>query len=169
MLTLAAQLRVLLPEIAAYDDEITRLFRLHSDSRAFASLPRAGQRLAPRLLAEWGDERGRYTGAASVQALAGTSPVPFQSGNFAKAHRRYACNKPLRNALQQFAWQSTQKEAWALAYYQRKRREGKSHSMAVRALANQWVRLIYAVWSKRETYDPATFLTAQQAHAPRAA
>ncbi len=169
MLTLVGQVRVLLPEIAAYDEEITRLFRRHSDSRAFASLPRAGTRLAPRLLAEWGDDRGRYTDAASVQARAGTSPVPFQSGNFAKAHRRYACNKPLRNALQQFAWQSTQKEAWALAYYQRKRREGKSHSMAVRALANQWVRLIYALWSKQETYDPATFLAAQQAHAPRAA
>ena len=169
MLTLVGQLRVLLPEIAAYDEEITRLFRLHSDSRAFASLPRAGTRLAPRLLAEWGDDRGRYTDAASVQALAGTSPVPFQSGNFAKAHRRYACNKPLRNALQQFAWQSTQKEAWALAYYQRKRRDGKSHSMAVRALANQWVRLIFALWAKHETYDPATFLAAQQAHAPRAA
>jgi len=92
MLTLAGQLRVLLPEIAAYDEEITRLFRRHSDSRAFASLPRAGTRLAPRLLAEWGDDRGRYTDAASVQALAGTAPVPFQSGNFAKAHRRYACN-----------------------------------------------------------------------------
>ena len=169
MLTLAGQLRVLLPEIAAYDAEITRLFRLHSDSRAFASLPRAGTRTAPRLLAEWGDDRGRYTDAASVQALAGTAPVPFQSGAFAKAHRRYACNKPLRNALQQFAWQSTQKEAWALAYYQRKRREGKSHPMAVRALANQWVRLIYALWVKREAYDPATFLAAQQAHAPRAA
>ena len=78
MLTLAAQLRVLLPEIAAYDDEITRLFRRHSDSRAFASLPRAGVRLAPRLLAEWGDDRGRYTDAVSVQALAGTAPVPFQ-------------------------------------------------------------------------------------------
>jgi len=148
MLTLVAQLQVLLPEIAAYDDEITRLFRLHSDSRAFASLPRAGQRLVPRLLAEWGDDRGRYTDAASVQALAGTAPVPVQSGNFAKAHRRYACNKPLRNVLHQFAWQSTQKEAWALTYYQRKRREGKSHTMAVRALANQWVRLIYAVWGQ---------------------
>ncbi len=166
MLTLVAQLQVLLPDIAAYDEEITRLFRLHSDSRAFASLPRAGTRLAPRLLAEWGDDRGRYTDAGSVQALAGTAPVPFQSGNFAKAHRRYACNKPLRNALQQFAWQSTQKEAWALTYYQRKRREGKSHAMAVRALAN---RIIYALWSKRETYDAATFLAAQQAHAPRAA
>ncbi len=169
MLTLVGQLVVLIPEIAAYDEEITRLFKLHSDSRAFASLPRAGTRLAPRLLAEWGDDRGRYTDAGSVQALAGTAPVPFQSGNFAKAHRRYACNKPLRNALQQFAWQSTQKEAWALTYYQRKRTAGKSHAMAVRALANQWVRLIYALWSKRETYDPATFLAAQQAHAPRAA
>ncbi len=157
MLTLAAQPRVLLPEIAAYDEEITRLFRLHSDSRACASLPQAGT----RLLAEWGDDRGRDTDAAGVQALAGAAPVPFQSGNFAKAHRRYA--------LQQFAWQSTRKEAWALTYYQRKRRAGKSHAMAVRALANQWVHLIYALWAKHETYDPATFLAAQQAHAPRAA
>jgi transposase len=169
MLTLVGQLRVLIPDIAAYDAEITRLFRLHSDSRACASLPRAGTRLAPRLLAEWGDDRGRYADAGSVQALAGTAPVLVQSGNFAKAHRRYSCNKPLRNALQQFAWQSTQKEAWALAYYQRKRREGKSHPMAVRALANHWVRLIYALWLKRDTYDPATFLAAQHAHAPHAA
>jgi transposase len=163
------QLRVLLPEIAAYDEEITRLFLMHSDSRAFASLPRAGTRLAPRLLAEWGDDRGRYAEAGSVQALAGTAPVPWESGRYAKAHRRYACVKPLRNALQQFAWQSTQKEPWALAYYQRKRQEGKSHPMAVRALANQWARIIYALWAKRQTYDPAIFLAAQRAHAPRAA
>jgi transposase len=142
MLALVAHLQPVLAQIAAYDQEITRLFRLHSDSRAFASLPRAKTRLAPRLLAEWGDDRARYTDAASVQALAGTAPVAFQSGKFATVHRRYACSKPLRNALQQFAWQSTLQEPWARAYYQRKRREGKSHSMAVRALANQWVRII---------------------------
>jgi transposase len=169
MLTLVAQLQVLVPQIAAYDQEITRLFLTHSDSRAFASLPRAGERLAPRLLAEWGDDRGRYPDAASVQALAGTAPVAFQSGKFVSVHRRYACSKPLRNALHQFAWQSTLREPWAQAYYQRKRREGKSHSMAVRALANQWVRIIYAFWVKHEAYDATIFLAAQQAHAPRAA
>jgi transposase len=181
MLTLVAQLQVLVPQIAAYDAEITRLFLTHSDSRAFASafasLPRAATRLAPRLLAEWGDDRRRYETAASVQALAGTAPVAVQSGKFSAVHRRYACSKPLRNAcskplrnaLHQFAWQSTRKEPWALAYYQRKRREGKSHSMAVRALANQWVRLIYALWRKHETYDAAVFLAAQQAHGARAA
>jgi transposase len=169
MLALVAQLQPLLAQIAAYDEEITRLFLSHSDSRAFASLPRAGTRLAPRLLAEWGDERERYPDAAGVQALAGTAPVAFQSGKFVSVHRRYACSKPLRNALHQFAWQSTLQEPWARAYYQRKRREGKSHSMAVRALANQWVRLIYALWLKQEAYDATIFLAAQQTHAPRAA
>ena len=169
MLTLAAQLQVLVAEIAAYDREISRVFAQHADSAAFASLPRAGKRLAPRLLAEWGDDRGRYAAAANVQALAGTSPVVFQSGNYASVHKRYACSKPLRNALHQFAWQSTLQDDWANAYYRRKRREGKSHTKAVRALANQWVRIIYALWRKRETYDPMVFVAAQQAHAPRAA
>ena len=75
----------------------------------------------------------------------------------------------LKNSGVKFAWQSTQKEPWARAYYQRKRREGKSHSMAVRALANQWVRIIYALWVKHETYDAPIFLAAQQTHAPHAA
>jgi len=169
MLALVGQLAVLLPQIAAYDEEIGRLFLLHADSKVFASLPRAKKRLAPRLLAEWGDDRGRYAAVASIQALAGTSPVPYASGTFSLVHRRHACSKPLRNALQQFAWQSTQKEPWALAYYHRKRDEGKSHSMAVRALANQWVRIIFALWRKHAAYDATIFLAAQQAHGARAA
>jgi len=72
----------------------------------------------------------------SWQALAGTSPVLFQSGTYQKAHRRLGCIKPWRNALHQFAWQSTHQEAWAREYYQRKQAEGKSHTVAVRALAN---------------------------------
>ena len=75
---------------------------------------------------------------------------------------RFACLKPLRNALQQFAWLSTQQEPWAEMYYQRKRAEGKSHSMAVRALANIWVRVIFALWNKHEVYQRATFESAQQ-------
>ena len=169
MLALVQQLAAVVEAIAAYDAEVERLFLTHPDADVFASLPGAGKRLAPRLLAEWGDDRGRYQDASSVQALAGTSPVAFQSGNFAKAHRRYACNKVLRNALHQFAWQSTRREPWALAYYQRKRQEGKTHPVAARALANLWVRILFAAWTSRQSYDPAIFLAAQQAHAPHAA
>jgi hypothetical protein len=95
--------------------------------------------------------------------------VPFESGKYSKAHKRHACIKPLRNVLYQFAWQSTFQEDWADAYYRRKRKEGKTHSMAVRALANIWVRIIFALWRKRELYDAATFLAAQQAHGARVA
>lgn len=169
MLALVDQLEPLLKQIADYDEEIERLFLSHADSEFFQSLPGAGARLAPRLLAEMGDDRNRYDSASSLQALAGTSPVLFQSGTYQKAHRRLGCIKPWRNALHQFAWQSTLQEAWAKAYYQRKRAEGKSHSVAVRSLANVWARILYAVWKKKELYQTTTFEQARQAHAPRVA
>ncbi len=115
MLALVAQLLPLIEQISSYDKEIANLFLTHED-RDLSHSPRSCKRLAPRLLAEWGDDRSRYAGSMSVQALAGTAPVAFQSGNYAKAHKRYACVKPLRNVLYQFAWQSTKQEAWALAY-----------------------------------------------------
>jgi transposase len=112
---LVAQLQPLMEQIATYDVEITRLFMSHADRAAFAHLPGAGPRLAPRLLAEWGDDRGRYSDAAGVQAVAGTAPVAWESGTYATAQRRYAGVKPLRNALQPCAWQSTLQEACAAA------------------------------------------------------
>jgi transposase len=169
LLALIRQLLPVLEEVAAYDQEIERLFLMHADSHLFRTLPRAGKRLAPRLLAEFGDDRSRYRDATSLQALAGTSPVPYESGNYAKPHRRYACIKPLRNALHQFAWQSTHTEAWAREYYERKRTEGKSHSVAVRALSNVWVRILFALWLKREEYQPVIFERARREHASRAA
>lgn len=169
MLSLARQLLGVIEDIAAYDQEIKALFLTHEDQALWSSLPRAGKRLAPRLLAEWGDDRGRYTDANSVQTLAGTAPVPYQSGNYAKAHKRFACLKPLRNVLYEFAWQSTLSEAWANDYYQRKRAEGKTHSMAVRALANVWVRIISRMWMKKTPYQAEIFEAAQISHAQRAA
>ena len=76
MLALAQQLLLLLDQLAAYDQEIARLFQTHADQPIFSALPGAGKRLAPRLLAEWGDDRSRYATAESRQALGGTSPVP---------------------------------------------------------------------------------------------
>jgi transposase len=166
---LVQQLIPLLAQIDQYEKEINTLFLTHPDHEIFESLPRAGQRLAPRLLAEIGDDRSRYQSAQSLQALAGTSPVLYESGQYSKAHRRLGCIKPLRNVLQQFAWQSTQSEPWARDYYQRKRAEWKSHSVAVRALANVWVRIIFAMWVQHRCYETAIFAQAQQQHARRAA
>jgi hypothetical protein len=99
MLVLAQQLALLVEQIKVYDQEIHSFFDLHPDNSLFCSLPGAGQHLALRLLAEWEDDWERYAGASSIQALAGTSPVAYQSGNYRKAHKRYACVKPWLNAL----------------------------------------------------------------------
>jgi transposase len=168
-LALIVQLLPLVEQLSEYDKEIEQLFLSHEDNEVFMSLPRAGKRLAPRLLAEIGDDPSRYESAASLQALGGTSPVLFQSGNYSKPHRRQGCIKPLRNALHQFAWQSTLSEPWATAYYERKRAEGKSHSVAVRALSNVWVRIIFAMLSAHKPYVSAIFETARTLHAVKAA
>lgn len=94
----------------------------------------------PPAVGRMGDDRARFSSARKVQALAGTVPVPKESGNYRHAKRRTACLKPLRNALYQFAWQSTRTEAWAKDYYQRKRAQGKSHSGVVEYLGADCVR-----------------------------
>ncbi len=73
------------------------------------------------------------------------------------------------NVLYHLAWQSIFRESWAEAYYQRKRQEGKSHSMAARALANVWVRIIHAMGLKHEPYDAQICLAAWQTHGSQAA
>jgi len=166
---LVKQFIVLIEEIALYDKEILSLFKQHKDYEIFKSLPGAGKRLAPKLLAEWGDERTQYQSVASVQALAGTSPVAFQSGKYNKARRRTSCVKPFRNALHEFAWCSVRWEPWAKEYYYRKRKEGKSHHVAIRSLANNWVRIIFAMWKTEENYEPSVFLHAQKRHSQKVA
>ncbi|RDV80097.1 transposase, partial [Ammonifex thiophilus] len=115
------------------------------------------------------DDRGRYESAAAVQALAGTSPVLYQSGKYRFARQRRACIKFLRRALQLFAYQSVLKVSWARDYYQRKRAAGKTHHEALRALTNIWVRIIFAMWLNRRPYDESVFLTARARHAPSVA
>jgi hypothetical protein len=163
-LALVAQLPALREHIGAYEQAIDQLFAQHPDAPLFASLPGAGRRLAPRLLAEWGEDRARYTSAASVQAVAGTAPALDQSGAFRGVRRRVACVTALRQTLFHFARESVLLEDWAKAFYQRKRDQGKTRAMALRALANHWVRILYAMWTHHTRYDPAIFLAAQQAH-----
>ena len=94
--------------------------------------------------------------------------MPFQSGRYARVRKRMACIKPFRDVLYRFAWLSVQSEPWARDYYRNKRAQGKSHSVAVRALSNNWVRIIFAMWQNQKPYCRETFLQAKARHAPAA-
>jgi transposase len=169
MLALLAQVDQLSQDLVVYDQVITEVFHRQADAPLFASLPGAGRRLAPQLLAEWGDDRHRFATVAQIQALAGTAPVIFQSGALRQVRRRRACNNALRQALYHFAHESLLLEPWARAYYDRKRQQGKTYAMAMRALGNHWVRIIFAMWQTQQPYDRTTFEQAQQQHQRHAA
>jgi hypothetical protein len=73
----------------------------------------------------------------------------------------------LRQSRYHLARESVLCDDWTKAYYRRKRHEGKSHAAALRALGNQWVQLVYAMWIHYAPYDPAMVAAARRSHAPR--
>jgi transposase len=151
---LAGQLRVLQSHLDKFRDQIKKLFVQHPDHDMFGSLPGAGDKLAPRLLAGLGDNRDRFDSHEALQCHAGTAPVADQTGKRKKARFRRACQKTLRHTVHLWANLSRAKCPWAQAYYEKKRDEGQSHACALRCLGQRWLKILWRMWQRRERYDP---------------
>ena len=152
-LALTAQLRTLEKHLDKYRERIHELFAQHPDHELFGSLPGAGEKLAPRLLAELGDDRERFDSPQALQCHAGTAPVSYQSGQINKARFRIACQKLLRHTVHLWANLSREKCPWAEAYYRTKRAEGQSHACALRCLGQRWLKILWKMWQTRTSYD----------------
>jgi transposase len=97
--------------ISALNVQIDRLgavvgehFGRHRDAEIYAGLPGLGVILAARILGEFGDDPDRYADAKARKNYAGTSPVTRASGTKKVVHARYARNRRLGDALQQWAF-----------------------------------------------------------------
>jgi hypothetical protein len=66
----------------------------------------------------------------------------------------------LRQTFVEWADQSRQHSFWADAFYQLQRKKGKTHPMAMRALAFKWIRILFRCWQDRKPYDEAKYLLA---------
>jgi transposase len=161
---LAKQLRVVENQLNAYRQRIMTLFRDHPDHDIFGSLPGAGEKLAPRLLAEVGTNRQEFDSAQALQCYAGTAPVSFQSGKVHRVKLRRACNRRLRAAVHLWADQSRRFCVWAQAYYQQKKRQGTNHAAALRCLAQRWLKILWRMWQDGVSYDEALHARNQVAH-----
>ena len=155
---LVSQLRATLDAIRHFDARIAELARQHSDFAFFDALPGAGPVYAPRLLAAFGEQRHRYPKADDLQQYAGIAPVTDRSGNKTWVHWRMSCPKFLRQTFVEWAAQSIRQSFWASAYYEQQRAKGKSHQMAVRALAFKWLRILHRCWQDGTTYNESTYL-----------
>jgi transposase len=156
----ARQLRVLLDAIETFNERIGHVFATHADRALFASFPGAGAVVAPRLAAAFGTDRSRWASAGELQAHSGIAPVTAQSGKTRVVHHRVACPKFMKQTFHEFAAQSIRLSRWARAYYDQQRARGSDHHAAVRALADQWIRILFRCWHARAPYDEATYLEA---------
>ena len=150
----------LLEGITELDRKIAEAAAAHADFFIFASLPGAGDAMAPRLLAAFGSQRDRYNSAGEVQIYTGVAPLIERSGKKKWVHYRWACPKFQRQSFHEWAGHSIRKSAWARAYYQQQRKRGQGHHAAVRALAFKWIRIVFRCWKDGVAYDEQKYLAA---------
>jgi transposase len=144
--------------------DLQQLFSQHPDAPIFASLPGAGDLLAPAILAQFGDDRQRFPSAASVQMLAGTCPVTIESGKSKFIRYRVACDRKFRSIAVQWAKASLRVSPWANTYFMHVLKRGKSASHAYRCLANRWLAITWKIWQTHQVYDEAYHLRQRNLH-----
>ena len=158
---LVAVLRPLVAQIATLTTAVEHAVEAHPDGNVVIPLFRSGRVCAAQLVAEIGDDRGRFVSADHLAAEAGVAPVTQESGKHRAVTFRYACNKRLRLALTILADTTRHTSPWAHALYQRARDRGCEHAHAIRILARAWCRVIWTCWQKRVAYDPEKHVAAR--------
>jgi Transposase/Transposase IS116/IS110/IS902 family len=110
----------------------------------YLSMPGLGDRLAARVAGEIGEHFEQFTTPNALQCYAGRAPVTRRSGRseFTIA-RRLACNRHLGEAVQQWAFCSLSRSAWAREFYDAKIAAGDSHHAALRKLGNRWLEVLW--------------------------
>jgi hypothetical protein len=128
-------------------------FEQHPDAKVVLSLPGLGTVLGARVLGEFGDDRTRFSGPKSRKNYAGTSPITKASGHSRAVLARFARNRRLANACDQWAFCALTRSPGARRYYDELRARGKTHRQALRQLANRLVGLLHFCLEREVLYD----------------
>jgi hypothetical protein len=170
VLRLVRQLDLIHAELQQLDADIETAFAAHPDAPFFRSLPSAAAVLAPALLTLFGDNRARWQDWRQLAGHVGTAPITVSSGKQRSVKMRFHCDREARTILHLYAGASRARCEWAEAYYQQQRAAGKSHSGALRHLANKWLPIMFRLWQDRTVYDEAVYRAARERRqAPRPA
>ena len=113
-----------------------------------------GHVTAATMLAEMGEDRGRFPTADVLLAETGTAPVTRSSGRSRTVRFRYAANKRMRHAIDWWAFVSVRENDWAHDAYHQARARGQLHNRALRGIGARWTRVLWRCWTDHTPYDP---------------
>jgi len=132
---------------------ISQLLQDWEDAQIVLSLGGAGDITVGRWLGEI-ESVDRFDGSDPLSLFCGASPLPYSSGKYSNDRTSKRVNKRAKDAIMQIAKCSVQHNPESRRYYQKKRKEGKSHWHAIKCLARQLIRVIYAMLRDRTYYQP---------------
>ena len=152
--TMVSQVEFLNQTVAKVEREVSSL--LAKVEPNITSIPGVSTATGAQIVAEIGDVR-RFGSAASIVKYAGLNSGVDESGKFsAQGVPITKHGSPyLRRSLWLAANRARQYDDRLREFYEKKRREGKPHRVAVTAVARKLCHIVYAVMRDGEPYDPA--------------
>ncbi len=157
--TVQAQVAILTTfntQIKLMEQQVGAHFGRHPDGEVYLSQPGLGGILGARVLAEFGDDKARYSDARARKNYAGTSPITRASGKKKIVLARYVHNDRLVDALGQQAFAALKASPGARAYYDLQRARGTGHRAALRQLGNRLVGILHGCLKTGTLYDEHT-------------
>jgi hypothetical protein len=154
--SLVALITVLNEQAKILEEEVREHFGRHPDAEIIMSQPGLGHVLGARVLAEFGDDPGRYRDGKSRRNYAGTSPVTRASGKKTTVIARFVRNDRLADALHAQAFAALNASPGARACYDELRARGIGHNDALRRLANRLVGILHGCLKTRTPYNETT-------------
>ena len=148
---LAGQIAEITCTLAELDQQINDAYQQHQDAKVIVSMPGFGPLVEATFLAATG---GNMTAFDSVDKLA---PSPRDSGRISgNLHRPRRFNRRLLRTCYLAALSSLKNSPASRTYYDRKRREGKSHKQALLALARRRNNVLWAMLRDGTEYREPT-------------
>lgn len=128
------------------------------EMKLLKTFPGIGGIAGATLLSEIGDI-DRFGKESRLSAYSGVSPVIWQSGKGkirTKQRKRYS--RQLKGILYFISLCQIRINPESNAYYQKKRKEGKTHWQAMNALSRQLLKIIYYMLKHKMPYQRTTFV-----------
>lgn len=152
--TQVALVRAIQSGLDQLDAVIADAVSRHPYAPLLADLPRIGTLNLAQIIGEVGPILERATSFEQLAAETGIAPVTRASGKSHTVAFRHATNRNARQALVTWIDNSRRASTWADQRYTEARQRGQRHPHAIRTLGRAWLRVIWACWTSKTSYDP---------------
>lgn len=130
-------------------------FQKHPSYQIITSFPGLADITGARVLAEIGDDRGRFTNPRGLKAFAGAAPITRASGRSISIRRRQVKNNRLAAVGFVWAFAAIPRPGPAKDLYDRRRAHGDRHAAALRNVFNRSLGQLWYCLHTNQLHDEA--------------